>query len=54
MAAVALVLTGVVVGVLMQTVQRPFPPAPVCMTGDTGTVATSFPPVTRPPSSSLQ
>jgi len=42
-ATVALVLTGVVVGVLMQTVQRPFPPAPVCMTGDAGTIATSFP-----------
>ena len=42
-ATVALVLTGVVVGVLMQTVQRPFPPSPVCMTGDAGNVATSFP-----------
>lgn len=42
-AAVALALTGVVVGVLMQTVQRPFPPDPVCMTGEAENVATSFP-----------
>jgi undecaprenyl-diphosphatase len=42
-AAVALALTGVVVGVLMRTVQRPFPPDPVCMTGDAENVATSFP-----------
>ena len=42
-AGVALALTGVVVGVLMQTVQRPFPPSPVCMTGETESVATSFP-----------
>ncbi|GCF13193.1 hypothetical protein Harman_11280 [Haloarcula mannanilytica] len=42
-AAVALALTGVVVGVLMQTVQRPFPPDPVCLTGDAESVATSFP-----------
>lgn len=42
-AAVALALTGVVVGTLMQTIQRPFPPSPVCLTGDAESVATSFP-----------
>lgn len=42
-AAVALALTGVAVGTLMGTIQRPFPPAPVCMTGDAESVATSFP-----------
>lgn len=40
---VALLITGVVVGTLMATVQRPFPPQPVCMTGGADTVATSFP-----------
>jgi undecaprenyl-diphosphatase len=41
--ALALALTGVVVGTLMATIQRPFPPDPVCMTASTDTVATSFP-----------
>ncbi|MXR50548.1 phosphatase PAP2 family protein [Halovenus sp. WSH3] len=41
--ALAFAITGVVVGTMMTTVQRPFPPEPVCMTGDAGTVATSFP-----------
>ena len=40
---VALAMTGVVVAVLMATVQRPFPPQPVCVTGNSATVATSFP-----------
>lgn len=40
--AVALVLTGAVVGTLMVTIQRPFPPAPVCLT-DGEAVAHSFP-----------
>lgn len=39
----ALSLAGVVVGTLMLTVQRPFPPQPVCMTGGADTVAHSFP-----------
>lgn len=39
----ALAITGVVVGTLMTTIQRPFPPDPVCMTGGADTVATSFP-----------
>ncbi len=38
---VALSITGVVVAVLMATVQRPFPPQPVCLTGEAAT--TSFP-----------
>lgn len=42
-AGIALALTGAVVGTLMLTIQRPFPPDPVCMTGGTETVATSFP-----------
>jgi len=42
-ALVALLITGVVVGTLMATVQRSFPPQPICMTGGSGTVATSFP-----------
>lgn len=41
--AVALVVTGAAVGLLMATVQRPFPPQPVCLTGGGETVATSFP-----------
>jgi len=41
-AGVALVVTGAVVGALMATVQRPFPPEPVCVTEGAG-VATSFP-----------
>jgi len=41
--ALALAITGIVVGTLMTTIQRPFPPGPVCMTGGTDTVATSFP-----------
>ena len=39
----ALALTGVVVGTLMLTVQRPFPADPVCLTDGAETVATSFP-----------
>ena len=42
-ATVALALSGVVVGTLMLTVQRPYPPQPVCMTGSAETVASSFP-----------
>lgn len=42
-AGVALVLTGAVVGTLMATIQRPFPPQPVCVTGTSASVATSFP-----------
>ena len=42
-AAVALALSGVVVGTLMLTIQRPYPPQPVCLTGGAGTVASSFP-----------
>ena len=42
-AGVALALTGVVVGTLMATIQRPFPPDPVCLTDGADTVATSFP-----------
>jgi len=41
--ALALALTGVVVWTLMTTIQRPFPPDPVCMTDGADTVATSFP-----------
>jgi len=41
--AVALALTGLVVGTLMFTIERPFPPQPVCMTGDSETVTSSFP-----------
>lgn len=40
---VALALTGVVVGTLMMTVQRPFPTDPVCLTDGAEAVATSFP-----------
>ncbi len=39
----ALSLTGVVVAVLMTTVQRPYPPQPVCLTNGAGTPTTSFP-----------
>jgi len=42
-AAVALAITGVVVGTMMATIQRPFPPQPVCLTDGAETVATSFP-----------
>jgi len=42
-AAVALALSGVVVGTLMLTIQRPYPPQPVCLTGGAETVASSFP-----------
>lgn len=42
-ALVALALSGVVVGTLMLTIQRPFPPQPVCLTDGSETVATSFP-----------
>jgi undecaprenyl-diphosphatase len=40
---VALAVCGAVVGVLMSTIQRPFPPQPVCLTDGGETVATSFP-----------
>jgi undecaprenyl-diphosphatase len=43
LAGVALVPTGLVVVALMGAVQRPFPPSPVCMTGDTGMAPHSFP-----------
>jgi undecaprenyl-diphosphatase len=39
----ALSITGVVVGTLMLTVQRPFPADPVCLTDGAETVASSFP-----------
>ena len=42
-AAIALSLSGVVVALLMATVQRPFPPGPVCVTDGAGTPTTSFP-----------
>jgi undecaprenyl-diphosphatase len=42
-AAVALALSGIVVGMLMLTIQRPYPPQPVCLTGGAETVASSFP-----------
>ncbi len=42
-ALVALALSGVVVGTLMLTIQRPYPPQPVCLTGGAETVASSFP-----------
>jgi undecaprenyl-diphosphatase len=42
-ALLALLITGVIVGTLMTTIQRSFPPQPVCMTGGADTVATSFP-----------
>ncbi|MDS0260492.1 phosphatase PAP2 family protein [Haloarcula sp. S1CR25-12] len=42
-ALVGLALSGVVVGTLMLTIARPFPPQPVCLTGGSETVATSFP-----------
>lgn len=40
---VALAICGVVVGTLMTTIQRPFPPQPVCLTGSGEAVASSFP-----------
>lgn len=40
---VALAISGVVVGVLMVTIQRPFPTDPVCLTDGSGTVTASFP-----------
>jgi len=42
-ALVALALSGVVVGTLMLTIQRPYPTQPVCLTGGSETVASSFP-----------
>lgn len=42
-AAVALLLSGVVVVSLMALVQRPFPPRPVCMVDEPGLAAHSFP-----------
>lgn len=40
--ALALALTGLVVGAMMLTIQRPFPPGPVCLTGGES-VTSSFP-----------
>ncbi|APE95312.1 phosphatase PAP2 family protein [Halodesulfurarchaeum formicicum] len=40
---VSLALSGLIVATLMGTVQRPFPPHPVCLTGGGETVAHSFP-----------
>lgn len=40
---IALSITGVVVALLMTTVQRPYPPDPVCTTDGAGTPTTSFP-----------
>ncbi|WP_227132690.1 phosphatase PAP2 family protein [Halorubellus salinus] len=42
-AAVALLISGVVVVSLMALVQRPFPPQPVCMVDGRGLAAHSFP-----------
>jgi membrane-associated phospholipid phosphatase len=42
-ATLAIALTGVVVGTLMWTIHRPFPPGPVCVTGGAETVTSSFP-----------
>ncbi|WP_284438502.1 phosphatase PAP2 family protein [Haloarcula laminariae] len=42
-ALVALALSGAVVGTLMLTIQRPYPPQPVCLTEGSETVASSFP-----------
>jgi undecaprenyl-diphosphatase len=43
LAAGTLAISGALVGVLMATVQRPFPPQPVCLTASTESVASSFP-----------
>jgi undecaprenyl-diphosphatase len=40
---VGLALSGLIVGILMAAVQRPYPPQPVCQTGGAETVAHSFP-----------
>jgi len=40
---VAMALSGVLVITLMFTVQRPYPPNPVCLTDGSGTVVHSFP-----------
>lgn len=42
-AGLALALAGVAVVTMMWTIQRPFPPDPVCVTGEAATVTTSFP-----------
>lgn len=42
-ALVTLTVAGVVVGTLMVTIQRAFPPQPVCLTDGAETVAHSFP-----------
>jgi len=42
-AGVALLVSGVVVAALMAGVQRPFPPAPVCVTDGPGLAPHSFP-----------
>ncbi|MDL5363338.1 phosphatase PAP2 family protein [Halalkalicoccus sp. NIPERK01] len=42
-ATLALALAGVVVGTMMWTIQRPFPPGPVCVTGGAETVTSSLP-----------
>ncbi len=43
LAGVSLVITGIVVASLMALVQRPFPPAPVCVTDGPGLAPHSFP-----------
>lgn len=40
---IALLLSGLLVGSLMIAVQRPFPPAPICLTGGSGMAPHSFP-----------
>ncbi|MDR5657409.1 phosphatase PAP2 family protein [Halodesulfurarchaeum sp. HSR-GB] len=40
---VSLTLSAIIVATLMGTVQRPFPPHPVCLTGSGETIAHSFP-----------
>ena len=40
---IALTLSGLLVGMLMVAVQRPYPPQPVCQTGGAETIAHSFP-----------
>lgn len=40
---VALTLSGLIVGFLMMTIQRPYPPQPVCITESSNSIASSFP-----------
>ncbi|MEM4781045.1 MAG: phosphatase PAP2 family protein [Halalkalicoccus sp.] len=42
-ATLALALAAVVVGTMMWTIQRPFPPSPVCITDGAETVTSSLP-----------